>query len=67
MTDQTSQGAELFKMVKKKRFSIPKIKLPGGGKIKYLLIAVAVVVLAYNLLFVYVESNEFGIKVCAWA
>ncbi len=33
MTEQTSQGAELFKMVKKKRFSIPKIKLPGGGKL----------------------------------
>jgi hypothetical protein len=39
MTEQTSQGAELFKMVKKKRFSIPKIKLPGGGKLKYLFIA----------------------------
>jgi regulator of protease activity HflC (stomatin/prohibitin superfamily) len=63
MAEQTSQGVELFKMAKKKRFSIPKIRLPGGGKIKYLVIAVAVVVLAYNLLFVYVEPNEFGIKV----
>jgi len=63
MTEQTTQGPDLFKMVRKKRISIPKFKLPGGGRLKYLIIIVAVVVFAYNLLFVYVEPNEFGIKV----
>ena len=63
MAEQTSQGAELFNMLKKKRISIPRIRIPGGGKFKYLVIAAAIVVFAYNLLFVYIQPNEFGIKV----
>ena len=37
--------------------------MPGGGKLKYVLIAIAIVVFAYNMLFVYVKPNEVGIKV----
>ncbi|BBO85589.1 hypothetical protein DSCO28_61550 [Desulfosarcina ovata subsp. sediminis] len=63
MTEENPQGPQLFNMVKKRRIAIPKIRIPGGGKFKYLIIAIAVVVFAYNLLFVYVQPNEFGIKV----
>ena len=63
MAGQNPQESELFQKIKKKKFSIPKIKLPGGGKLKYLIIVVAIVMFAYNLLFVYVAPNEFGIKV----
>jgi regulator of protease activity HflC (stomatin/prohibitin superfamily) len=63
MAEPTSQGPELFDRIKKKGFSIPRIRIPGGGKLKYGVIVIAIVVMAYNLLFVYVEPNEFGIKV----
>ena len=63
MTETGSQESQLFDQIKKKGFSIPKIRMPGGGKFKYLVIAAAVAVFAYNMLFVYVEPNEYGIKV----
>jgi regulator of protease activity HflC (stomatin/prohibitin superfamily) len=63
MTETGSQDAQLFDKIKKKGFSIPKIRLPGGGKFKYLIIVAAALLFAYNLLFVYVQPNEFGIKV----
>lgn len=63
MAEPTSQGQELFDMVKKKGISIPRIRIPGGGMLKYVVIVLAILVVAYNLLFVYVEPNEFGIKV----
>ena len=38
MAGQNPQEPELFQKFKKTKFSIPKIKLPGGGKLKYLII-----------------------------
>lgn len=44
-------------------FRIPKLKLPGGGKAKFILLALIVLVILYNFFLVYVEPNEYGIKV----
>ena len=44
-------------------FRIPKIELQFSRGMKVLIVIVAVILLAYNLLFVYVHPNEFGIKV----
>ncbi|BBO79096.1 hypothetical protein DSCW_65130 [Desulfosarcina widdelii] len=63
MEEQSPQEPELIKKIRKRRISIPKFRIPGGGKFKYFVIAAAVLVFAYNLLFVYVKPNEFGIKV----
>ena len=63
MEEQGPQEPQPMKKIRMRKISIPKIRIPGGGKFKYLVIAVAVLVFAYNLLFVYVEPNEFGIKV----
>ncbi|GAB6909547.1 putative inner membrane protein, band 7 family [Desulfosarcina cetonica] len=62
MTDPNPQDPHRFSLGKR-RFAIPRFKIPGGGKLRYLVIVAAVVVFAYNLLFVYVQPNEFGIKV----
>ncbi len=63
MTKNGSRSTDLFNSLKQKGFSIPKIRLPGSGKLKYLVILAAVVVFVYKMFFVYVEPNEFGIKV----
>ena len=63
MTETGPQSANPFDTLRNKGFSIPKIRLPGGGKLKYPVILVALLVFCYNMLFVYVEPNEFGIKV----
>lgn len=47
----------------KPRFKVPKFRVPLGGKLKYVILAAAVIVFAYNMLFVYVRPNEYGIKV----
>jgi regulator of protease activity HflC (stomatin/prohibitin superfamily) len=44
-------------------FKIPKIQLQFSRGIKALIVVLAALLLAYNLLFVYVHPNEFGIKV----
>jgi len=45
------------------KFKMPNIRIPGGGKFKYGVIAAAAIVLLFNMFFVYVRPNEFGIKV----
>jgi len=43
------------------KFSVPSIR--GGGKGKYIIIALALTVIVYNAMLEYVEPNEYGIKV----
>jgi hypothetical protein len=38
MAEPTSQGAALFNLAKKKGISIPRIRIPGGGKLKVVII-----------------------------
>lgn len=47
----------------KPRFTIPKFHVPLGGKLKYVILAAALVAFAYNMIFVYIRPNEYGIKV----
>jgi regulator of protease activity HflC (stomatin/prohibitin superfamily) len=62
MVDDPINFGEAFKNVKPP-FKIPKVKLQLSRGIKLLIVILAVLLLAYNVLFVYVEPNEFGIKV----
>jgi regulator of protease activity HflC (stomatin/prohibitin superfamily) len=62
MVEDPINFGEALKNVKPP-FKIPKVKLQLSRGIKLLIIILAVLLLAYNLLFVYVEPNEFGIKV----
>lgn len=44
--------------------STPKMpRIGGGGKLKYVIIILAALVIVYNAMLVYVEPSEFGIKV----
>ncbi len=54
-------GAALKRV--KPRFKTPNIQLKISQPVKILVIFLAVLVAAYNLLFVYVQPNEYGIKV----
>lgn len=47
----------------KSRFKIPLIGSGWSGKMKILIFAVVILVLLYNWFFVYIEPDEFGIKV----
>jgi regulator of protease activity HflC (stomatin/prohibitin superfamily) len=62
MTEQPEDMGGVLKM-KKPRFKIPKINVRFSGGIKYAILAVGLLVLAYNVLFVYIHPNEYGIKV----
>jgi len=44
-------------------FRFFNFKLPGRGKRKFILLALIVVIVLYNFFLVYVEPNEYGIKV----
>lgn len=46
----------------RKGFKLPNLKFAFSGKSSILIVVLAVVVILYNLCFVYVEPNEFGIK-----
>ena len=45
------------------KFKIPKVELKLSRSIKILIVVIALLAMAYNLLFVYVRPNEYGIKV----
>ncbi len=45
------------------KLKIPGFRWRGSKKLKILIGLIALVVIAYNLFFVYVKPNEFGIKV----
>ena len=45
------------------KLKIPGLKWRGSKKLKILIGLIALVMIAYNLFFVYVKPNEFGIKV----
>ncbi len=45
------------------RLRIPKINIALSRSIKLTILIIGLIVLAYNLVFVYVEPNEYGIKV----
>jgi hypothetical protein len=47
----------------KPRFKIPKVGFKFSRFTKLLVLVIGLLVLAYNLVFVYVKPNEFGIKV----
>lgn len=63
----TEQPVDLSAAPKKPRgrpqFKIPKINIRLSRSIKLAVLIVGIVVLAYNMLFVYVNPNEYGIKV----
>jgi regulator of protease activity HflC (stomatin/prohibitin superfamily) len=62
MAEKTDDVREALKKVKPP-FKLPRVQLKLSRGIKILIVVLAVVLLAYNTLFVYVEPNEFGIKV----
>ena len=45
------------------RFKIPKLNLRMGGALKILIAVIVLIVLGYNLCFVYVQPDQYGIKV----
>ncbi|MBU4318952.1 MAG: SPFH domain-containing protein [Proteobacteria bacterium] len=45
------------------KFKIPKVELKLSRSIKIILVVIALLAMAYNMLFVYVHPNEYGIKV----
>jgi regulator of protease activity HflC (stomatin/prohibitin superfamily) len=47
----------------KSRFKFPGFKFGGSKKLTFFIVLVVILMIAYNLFFVYVEPNEFGIKV----
>ena len=47
----------------KSRFKFSGFKFGGSKKLSFLIGLVVILMIAYNLFFVYVEPNEFGIKV----
>ncbi|MFH2092131.1 MAG: SPFH domain-containing protein [Pseudomonadota bacterium] len=61
MPDDQMDNITEFKRKLNKGVKIPKIKISGGVNI--LIVVLLVVVLAYNLFSVYVEPDEYGIKV----
>jgi regulator of protease activity HflC (stomatin/prohibitin superfamily) len=46
----------------KNRFKIPNIRFSFSGKIRLLIVILAIVILIYNAFLKYVEPNEYGIK-----
>ncbi len=62
MEDIKSARASLFKDLKS-RFKFSGFRFGGSKKLNILIGLVAILALAYNLFFVYVQPNEFGIKV----
>jgi regulator of protease activity HflC (stomatin/prohibitin superfamily) len=64
MTDQSENAGTVPKKPQgRKRFNIPKINFKLSRGIKLAVLVVGLLVLAYNLIFVYVHPNEYGIKV----
>jgi len=64
MTDQPENEAAEPKIPKgRKWINIPKIDLKLSRGIKLAVVVVGLIVLAFNLFFVYVHPNEYGIKV----
>jgi regulator of protease activity HflC (stomatin/prohibitin superfamily) len=45
------------------RFKIPKLNLRMGGALKILIAVIVLIVLGYNFCFVYVQPDQYGIKV----
>ncbi len=60
--DQPIDFSAALKKVKP-HFKIPKIQFKFSFGLQILLVVAAVVMVAYNLLFVYVHPNEYGIRV----
>ncbi len=62
MTDQ-NEGLAAAPKRPKFQFKIPKIRFKLSRTIKFAVLILAIAVLAYNVLFVYVHPNEYGIKI----
>ena len=60
--DQPIDFSAALKKVKP-HFRIPKIQFKFSIGLQILLVVAAVIMIAYNMLFVYVHPNEYGIKV----
>jgi regulator of protease activity HflC (stomatin/prohibitin superfamily) len=64
MTDQPEDtGTAPERPQGRKRFQIPKIDFKLSRGIKLAVVVIGLIVLAYNVVFVYVHPNEYGIKV----
>jgi hypothetical protein len=62
MTDQPENvGAEPEQPKGRARIKIPKIDFKLSRGIKLAVLIVGLIVLAFNIIFVYVHPNEFGI------
>lgn len=62
MVDKPEDLGAVFRKAKMP-FKVPKIQLKFSRSIKILILVLAALVIAYNAVFVYIEPNEFGIKV----
>jgi regulator of protease activity HflC (stomatin/prohibitin superfamily) len=62
MADNTPNIAQIFK-TPRPQFKIPKIPFKFSRGLRIGLVVLVLMVAAFNMLFVYVEPNEFGIKV----
>lgn len=64
MADMIKAGPSPYDRLKSRlKFKFSGFKWRGSKKLKILFGLIALVVIAYNLFFVYVKPNEFGIKV----
>ncbi len=63
MADNPIDGKSLFESKLKERFRVPRNSLRLGGGLIILIAGIALVIICYNLFFVYVRPDEYGIKV----
>ncbi len=63
MAEKPDDISQLFNKIKRPGFKLPKMPFKMSRGIGLLVVVLALIVFAYNLIFVYVEPNEFGIKV----
>jgi regulator of protease activity HflC (stomatin/prohibitin superfamily) len=63
MANNQSDGISFFEKLLKKRLRFPAFALRRPGGLKILAAAVVLVIVCYNLFFVYVRPAEYGIKV----
>ena len=62
MEEQPKRSTRIFERLKGK-LKVPKFRFPWAGKFRVGLVVVLVVVILYNLFYVYIKPNQFGIKV----
>ena len=63
MTDNQMDENSVFENKMKRRSKFPPLNLKLSGGLNILVIVAILVVVSYNLCFVYVQPDEYGIKV----